>query len=450
MGSHVSNTPWRRRRRVALAGLVAAQVAAGVGWAGVAHAAPSTARVSINNGGTQGNGPSGGAVVNSDGNYVAFSSNATNLALGITLGQIYLRDNIRGTTELVSRATGGPLPNGRALDPAISDDGRFIAFQSFASNLVSGDTNGADDVFVKDQLEGTVKRVSRSSSGSQGNGTSFQPTISGDGRYVAYASVASNLVSGDTNGVDDIFVHDRVFGTTTRASVGTTGVQSDRHSANPSLDRAGSKVAFDSAASNLIAGADTNGTTDVFVASRTGVLLRASQSSFGQEGNSSSRNAAISGDGRAVAYESSASNLVSGDTNGRRDVFHHDLITRLTTRVVNGRNSALTNDPGNGDSGGPAISHTGRIVAFHSSATNLVGADANGAVLDVFVANLDRPLGAQNTLASVSTAGAAANSASAIPDLSSNNQVVTYHSQASNLVAGDTNATLDAIARILQ
>jgi WD40-like Beta Propeller Repeat len=450
MGSHMSNEARRRRRRVALAGLVAAQVAAGVGWAGAAHAAPSTARVSINSAGQQGNGPSGGAVVNSDGNYIAFSSNATNLAGGITTGQVYLRDKIRGVTELVSKAVGGPLPNGRALDPDISDDGRFIAFQSFASNLVSGDTNGVDDVFVKDQVAGTVKRVSVSSSGSQGNDTSFQPAISGDGRYIAYGSRASNLVSGDTNGVADIFVHDRVFGTTTRASVGTTGVQSNRDSSNPSLSRDGAKVAFDSPASNLIAGADTNGTTDVFVASRTGVILRASQSSFGQEGNSSSRNAAISGDGRAVAYESSASNLVSGDTNGRRDVFHHDLITRLTNRVVNGRNSGLINDPGNGDSGGAAISHTGRIVAFHSAATNLVSADPNGAVLDVFVANLDRPLGAQNTLASVSTAGAAANGASAIPDLSSNNQVVTFHSQASNLVAGDTNGTLDAFARTLQ
>lgn len=449
MGSYDISRARSRRRRAAIAGMVAAQVAAGGGWAATAHAAPSTARVSISSAGLQGNGPSGGAVVNSDGSYIAFSSNATNFAGGISTGQVYLRDKLRGATELMSMGGLG-LPNGRALAPAISDDGRFIAFQSFASNLVSGDTNGADDIFVKDRVTGTVTRVSVSSSGAQGNGTSHSPAISGDGRYVAYASASSGLVSGDTNSRDDIFVHDRVTRTTTRASVGTTGVQADGHSSNPSLDRTGSRVAFDSAASNLVSGADTNRTTDVFVASRTRVLLRASQSSSGAEGNSSSRNPAISGNGTAVAYESRANNLVSGDTNGRSDVFHHTLTGRVTSRVVNGRNSAFTNDPGNGDSGGAAISPDGRIVAFHSTATNLVASDANGSVLDVFVANLDAARGSQNRLASVSTSGGAGDGGSAVPALSSNSQVVVYHSNATNLVPGDTNRSLDAFSRTLQ
>jgi Tol biopolymer transport system component len=434
-----------RRRRVAVAGLVASQVAVGTAFAATAQAA-TTERVSISSAGQQGNDHSGGADASSDGSYIVFSSVATNLAGGITQGQVYVRDKIRGATELVSMGNLG-LPNGRALAPSISDDGRFVAFQSFASNLVSGDTNAADDIFVKDRQTGTVTRVSVSSSGAQGSGVSSDPAISGDGRYVAFASSSSTLVGGDTNGTQDVFVHDTVTRTTTRASVGTTGVQGNSVSSNPVLSRDGSRVAFESAASNLIGGADTNQMVDIFVGSRSRVQLRASQSSAAVQGNSSSRNAALSGDGSAVVFDSRTTNLVDGDTNNRVDVFHHNLVTRQTTRVVNGAGSGLVNNPGNGDSLAPSTNHNGRLVAFSSKATNLVANDANGSVGDVFVANLDAARGAQNTLVSVTSGGAAANGVSSAPALSSNGQVVAFASAATNLAAGDTNGKTDAFAR---
>jgi len=150
------------------------------------------------------------------------------------------------------------------------------------------------------------------------------------------------------------------------------------------------------------------------------------------------------------SLQTRANNLVNGDTNSRADVFHHNLGTRTTTRVTNGRSSGLTNDPANGDSGQPSISFNGRVVAYHSAATNLVSGDTNGTVQDVYVTNLDRPIGAQNTLASVAVGGGSGNAASAQASLSSNSQVVAYHSNATNLVTGDTNGKIDVFGRTLQ
>jgi hypothetical protein len=428
---------------MALVGLVAAQAVAGVGWSGTAHAAPSTTRVSVNTAGQQANGGSAAPAVNIDGTVIAFSSSATNLASGTSAGQIYVRDKAQGRTDLVSKRAGGVAGNDDSVDAAISGDGRLVAFQSQASNLVTGDTNGVTDVFLHDRFTAATTRVSVASSGAQGNGTSAQPAISEDGRYVAFTSSATNLVAGDTNGVTDVFVHDRVNKTTTRASVSVTGAQANNASSNPSIARFGGKVAFQSSASNLVAEADTNGTSDVFVASRTKVQLRASQSTSGTVGNLSSRDAVISANGLAVAYQSGATNLVAGDTNSRRDIFRHGVGTRVTTLV----NRAANGGVANGDSLAPSISDDGRRVAYSSSATDLVARDANGATTDVFVTNIDAAPGAQNSLVSVSTGGAAANGASAFPALSANGLVTAFHSSATNLVSGDTNGSLDVFAR---
>lgn len=433
------------RRSVAVAGLVvAAHAATVVGWATAAHAAPVTDRVSVANAGQQANGASANPSVNLDGSLIAFSSSATNLTdVVVSPGQVYVRHTASRQTELVSRSTAGGAANGDALDPSISEDGRLVAFQSDASNLVPGDTNGVHDIFVRDRATGVTTRISVSTAGGQGNAISAQPAISGDGRYVAFTSAASNLVSGDTNGVGDIFVHDRALGQTTRASVGPAGVEGTGNSSKPSINRDGSRVAFHSSARNLTARADTNSADDVFVASRTAVLLRASESSGSVQGNLSSRDAAISADGRTVVYQSAANNLVGGDTNSRRDVFRHDVINGLTTLV----SAAGTGGAANGDSLAPSISADGRRVAYSSTASNLVGTDANGATSDVFVTDLAAAPGAQNTLVSVSTGGTAANGTSAFSALSHNGLVTAYHSSATNLVAGDTNATLDVFAR---
>jgi Tol biopolymer transport system component len=283
--------------------------------------------------------------------------------------------------QRVSVASDGAQGNGDSFDNSISADGRYIAFASRASNLVAGDTNGKQDIFVHDRLTGQTTRVSVASDGAQGNGDSGQPVISADGRFVAFYSSASNLVPGDTNGVEDVFVHDRLTGQTTRVSVASDGAQGNGPSWGPSISADGRFVAFESRASNLVPG-DTNGTTDVFVHDRhTGQTMRVSVASDGREGNSYSWLARISADGRFVVFTSDASNLVAGDTNGTWDVFVHDRLTGQTTMV----SVASDGTPGNGRSIGVSISGDGRFVAFMSEASNLVAGDTNG-TWDVFVA----------------------------------------------------------------
>ena len=287
----------KSRRTATLAALLVAHTALAVALGSAAHAAPFTERVSVNSAELQADGGSVTPAVSSDGSYIAFSSGATNFHGGThNTSDVYVRDKIRGATELVSKASSGQFANGRSMAPAISGDGQIIAFQSTASNLATGDTNAADDIYVHDRRTAITTLVSVSSNGAVGNAASSDPAVSDDGRYVAYASEASNLVPGDTNNTTDVFVYDRVNRSTTRASVGTTGGQGTGPSRNPSISRNGQKVAFESAAANLIGRADTNGFVDVFVGTRTGVQVRVSQSSLGVEGNSTSRNPAISAD----------------------------------------------------------------------------------------------------------------------------------------------------------
>ncbi len=248
------------------------------------RAASATTRVSLTTFGGQGVGasgdvgfPGGDAVaISRNGRYVAFVSAAANLSSGDTNGalDVILRDRPARVTERVSLGNGGAQGNGASVlgaRQAISDDGRFVVFASNASNLVPGDTNGRMDVFLRDRGAGTTERVSVPDAGGQGSGDSGPAAaISADGRYVAFASAATNLVSGDTNGAVDIFVRDRTAGRTVRVSLGTGGAQANAASGHQvweglSMAAGGLTVAFRSAASNLVAG-DTNGAADVFVA----------------------------------------------------------------------------------------------------------------------------------------------------------------------------------------
>jgi Tol biopolymer transport system component len=340
--------------------------------------------VSVASDGTQGNSHSGSPSISADGRYVAFASYASNLVPGDTNGvmDVFVHDRLTGQTTRVSVASDGTQGNGESRYPSISADGRYVAFMSYASNLVPGDTNGKADVFVHDRLTGQTTRVSVASDGTQGNGDSWGwPSISADGRYVAFESSASNLVPGDTNGRADIFVHDRLTGQTTRVSVASDGTQGNNSSVWPSISADGRYVAFMSYASNLVPG-DTNGALDIFVHDRlTGQTTRVSVASDGTQGNGYSWDSSISADGRYVAFESWASNLVPGDTNGKQDIFVHDRLTGQTTRV----SVASDGTEGNNNSGWPSISADGRYVAFHSDASNLVPGDTNGRA-DVFVA----------------------------------------------------------------
>jgi len=190
-----------------------------------------------------------------------------------------------GITTRVSVDSSGIQGDIYSFVPSISADGRYVAFESFATNLVAGDNNGYLDIFVRDRQTGQTTRVSVDNSGNQGNGHSSAPSISADGRNVAFQSDATNLVAGDTNGVYDIFVHDRQTGRTTRVSVNSSGIQGNAYSDQPSISADGRHVAFESLATNLAAG-ETNGATDVFVHDRqTGQTTRVSVGSVEHKGD---------------------------------------------------------------------------------------------------------------------------------------------------------------------
>src|SRR4029453_4515624 len=232
-----------------------------------------------------------------------------------------------GETRRVSVASGGTQANSSSLEASLSADGRYVAFSSFATTLGAGDTNGTSDVFVHDRQTGETRRVSVASDGTQGNSLSSEPSLSADGRYVAFSSVSRTLGGGETNGTYDVFVHDRQTGETQRVSVSSNGAQGNLESHQPSLSADGRYVAFPSGAPTLVAG-DTNGTRDVFVHDRqTGETRRVSVASDSTQGNGSSGTTAnatterpsLSADGRYVAFSSNASTLVAGDSNGALD-----------------------------------------------------------------------------------------------------------------------------------
>jgi Tol biopolymer transport system component len=337
--------------------------------------------------------------------------------------------------SLISLALDGGEADGASFTPSISADGRYIAFASAASTLVQGDTNGVEDVFVFDRVGRTTERVSVSSLGGESHGDSYGPAISADGRYVAFTSAASDLTAGDVNSELDVFVRDRVAHTTVLASVGPHGAMGDGPSVAPSISSDGRFVAFESDAGTLVTG-DTNRTGDVFVRDLVaGATRRLSVGGNGEQAESPSFGAAISADGRAVAFESFSSRLVPGDTNGALDVFVADLPAGSLSRV------SLATDGGQADdrSYSPSISADGRIVAFASFAHNLVSDDTNG-LLDVFIRRRDQQT---TTRLSVGPDGAQADGLSFAPVVSADGAVVVFSSEASNLVADDSNGTRD-------
>jgi Tol biopolymer transport system component len=344
----------------------------------------------------------------------------------------------RGTgqiTSIVSAASTGFAGNGASDAVSLSADGRFVAFESVATNFVPGDTNNNQDVFVHDRLAGETTRVSVTSSGVQANGMSGHPAISGDGRFVAFESRAANLVAGDSNGVQDILLKDRLTGVTARVSLGSGGEQANADCLQPAISADGRFVAFSTSASSLSA-ADFNGVSDIYVKdTSTGHLSIASVSSLGLLGDKQSVGAALSADGRYVAFRSRSATLTIGDINGVDDIFVHDNQTGSTTRV----NVSSSGQQTSGIVGfPPAISADGRYVAFDSDAPGLVATDANGA--DIFVH--DRQTG-ETSLMSISSTGEQANGDCHAPAISADGRYVAFMSEAADLVDGDTNGAID-------
>jgi WD40 repeat protein len=425
------------------------RAALGVLFLTAAAAAQDTLRVSIRSSHGQGDGNSVLPAVSADGAFVAFVSNATNLVASDTNGvyDVFIRDRAAGVLERISVDSSGAEADGASNLPVLTPDGQLVVFVSFATNLVAGDTNQAGDVFLHDRASGTTERVNVDSSGNQSDGDYFDnatPAISADGRFVAFASAASNLVAGDTNGVVDVFVRDRVNGTTERVSIDSTGMEGNLDSGfvgTVAISSDGRIVAFASYASNLVAG-DANATTDIFVHDRaTGITERVSVDSSGAEANGGSSWPVIDAAGQVVAFQSSATNLVANDMNHADDIFVHDRSSGAT-ELVSLRTSGVQ---GNADSQSPSISADGRRVAFQSFARNLVSGDTNGSN-DVFLR--DRAAATTSRM-SVDSSGVEGNNASNNGAISANGLVVGFWSYASNLVPNDTNMWGDAFVHEL-
>lgn len=348
---------------------------------------------------------------------------------------------------------GGPEANDAAYSPAISADGRWVAFASDASNLVPGDYNHRRDIFLRDLTTSRIIRVSVSSTGQQGNADSYNPSVSADGRYVVYDSFASNLVPDDRNRQGDVFLFDRVTGASTLVSRGRDGKPADGQSGFAVISADGSTVAFESTAQNVVA-EPTGSAAQVYTWDRkSGAMEVASKAYTGGAAGGGSGGLSISADGRFVAFASGSDTLVPNDHNQAQDVFVRDRKLGTTLRVsVNGNGGE-----GNGKSDGPALSADGRYVAFESTATNLLAADPTAQDVPRVPRNLDptgRIEGGDDNFASdifvhdlktgatkrvsVASDGSEAKGDSYHAAISGDGRRVAFVSVATNLVAGDT------------
>lgn len=420
-------------RCVGLSGAALAIVSfADRGWGQTAEF-DRTELISVNSAAEQGDRDSFSPSISSDGRMVAFASRATDLVPRDRNNSedVFVHDRQTGETVLVSVSSGGVQGDDDSYRPAISGNGRYVVFQSDAANLVSGDDNGVTDIFLHDLLSGRTTRISVDSQGAQADGASLNPSISDDGRVIAFHSYAGNLDAGDTNRDRDVFVHDRGIGQTSRirgrAAAARGGVATGW---DASISGDGRYVAFSGAEVGTVG--ELNATDGIFVFDLgSGQVSRVSISSAGAAGDRDSFAASISAHGRFVVFASDASNLVEDDTNERTDVFMHDRQSGRTLRV------SVDSERGQtvGDSHAPAISADARHVAYWSRARNLVDDDRNERH-DVFVHDLQT---GQTRRLSVSSSGRQSNGHSASPAISADGRFLAFESSASNLVLCDRN-----------
>lgn len=410
----------------------------------------------------------GEAAMSGDGRYVVFQSLADNLVSDDTNNaqDLFLHDRQTGEITRVSVGTGNLQGDRDTVTGTISDDGNTIAFMSFAGNLAAGDTNyvapaglvldpSGGDIFVHDRNTKQTTRISEGPNGTLGTCdqppldnwpcNSFDPALSQDGNLVAFGSTFTNLVPGDTNKRADIFVYNRTTKTMEKASVGFGGAEANGWSGNPGISGDGRYVIFESTASNLVAaGEDTNGATDIFVYDRNdGTITLVSKNDGGAVGNHNSMTPYISRDGKWITFWSAADNLVAADTNAKADVFAVEWkATPRTMQLVSKSGSGVQADD---DSQVSVISGNGRYVVFESKATNLIDGtpDTNGNV-DIFVADLQGTGAGFMKRVSVNHNGdEAVGGASETPSISADGRFISFSSDATNLEDGDTNGTKD-------
>ena len=427
-----------------------------------AQTTSTTILVSRNSAGIPGNNHSLRNAISGDGQVIAFDSIASNLSDDfVAETNVFVRDLKTGQTQMVSRHSDGTPGDHNSYVSSLSADGRFVAFTSIAGNLDDEDVvrcmdlagpMHCVDVFVHDRLNGETTLVSRNSDGIPGNDDAWMSAISADGRYVAFESRATNLAEGDTFlcgeaphlvSCYDIFVHDRLTGETTVVSRRTDGTFANNDSANPAISADGRFVAFESMADNLIdddAGSCGSWCYNIFLHDReTGQTTLVSRGLNGEPANGGSSDPGISADGRYVTFDSFAGNLTDSDTqrcdylrvDSCGDVFVYDRVTGQTTLISRHTNGAH----GNSNSADPSISADGRYIAFMSTASNLTDYDTSFFRGRVYVH--DRVLGT-TALVSLSANGALPNGAAYSPDISASGRFVTFDSTAENLVDDDT------------
>ncbi|HVM11483.1 MAG TPA: hypothetical protein VM638_03270, partial [Actinomycetota bacterium] len=433
----------RRMPSLVLAAVLVALVAAPVAAAeGPVTRPGASERVSVGLEGTDPDASSSAPVISGNGRLVAFTSDATNLVTGDTNGtqDVFVHDRVTGRTERASVASSGAEADGLSADPEISADGRFVAFTSAASNLVPEDTNGTYDVFVRDLVLGTTERVSVGADGAQSPEGANDATINADGRYVGFSSSSTNLVPGDTNGWGDAFVRDRLAETTFRVSLGTGGVEANLGGGDPDLSPDGGHVAFTSISTNLD-GVDGSVGGDIFVrdlaADRTRLV---SVGHDGSPANEQSAVPAVSADGRFVVFRSRASNLVPGDRNTIHDFFVRDVEAGRTERVSVSSAGASGEGVWTGIPA-PVITPDGRHVAFSTISPGLVPGDENQN-LDVFVH--DRVVGSTE-IVTIRAGGAQAHGTKA--SISDDGRHVGFLSDHGGIVPGDANDSADVFVR---
>jgi Ca2+-binding RTX toxin-like protein len=351
----------------------------------------SAANEHENSGGTNGNSGSGAPVISADGTVLAFLSASSNLVAGpasSALYDIYLSDVGGNGIGRVSTGTGGTLAaNGRSLNPDLSGDGRYIVFESTTSNWASGGSTATTDIFLKDRFTGTLTRISTSLTGGDGNGESINAKVSADGRYVVFESAASNLTTGDTNGYTDIFVWDSSDGSLTNLSdldpAATRNPNNSSNAADIAYDGGWGGVIVFQTAKALVA-KDTANNTDIYAYDFRNpdapAFKLVSSTAAGAGVQLGSEDASVSGDGRFVVFTSYSDALVAGDSNGTRDIFVKDLNTGAIALVSKSAAGVVANGP----STHAQISLGGEWIVFESSATNLASTDGNGTFTDVF------------------------------------------------------------------
>jgi hypothetical protein len=347
-----------------------------------------TTRVSVTDDEGQVGGSSQLCGLSDDARFVVFVANAANLPGGATT-QTYVRDRQLATTSIVSVSSAevvGKPPTGvggssAETTCAVSNDGRYVAFDSSASNLVAGDTLGHRDVFRRDRQAGTTARISVASAGGQANGPSSNPAMDDTGAVLFFESVATNIDAfADTNGATDIFARIPTTPVTLRLSVGPNNVQATADSTRPAVSGDGQILVYETDAPNIVAD-DDNGVADIVIYDRVnGTRELASVASNGAQALAVSAFASVSQDGRYVGFSSWATNLYPLDGNQSFDAFVHDRTLARTDLAS--RTSGLA--PGNDGSGyGASVSSVGPVAAFTSTASDLVRSDTNGS-RDVF------------------------------------------------------------------